>query len=309
MIESKNAYGIMVMDGKDATLAIVKGTITKIIKTVHSTAHSKIRKGGQSSARYQRLIEGAIHQYYVRIGESMDRAFLNKGLKGVIIGGPGPTKEYFLKEKTINYQIKILGIVDTGYTDEYGVREVISKSSEIMIKEDIIKEKKLVEQFIKLVVKGGLATYGLNEVKQTIESNKTNHIIVSEELPYKRVIFKCMECGAEETIILREDEEIPIKRCSKCNSTMQVDDEENLTDYFILIAKKHRIKIDMISTNTAEGIQFLQGFGGIGAFELCCGVGAISSRTIFGHVCHAPVDHPTVCKIFHCGRIQCILPS
>ncbi|MDD5023103.1 MAG: peptide chain release factor aRF-1 [Candidatus ainarchaeum sp.] len=266
MTESQEAYGIVVMDGKEATIAITKGTETKVVKTVTSTAHAKIRKGGQSAARYQRLIEGEIHQYHVRIGESMDKAFLEKGIKGVIVGGPGPTKEYFLKEKTFNYQIKILGMVDTGYTDEYGVREVIAKSGEILEQHAALKEKKIVDRFIKEVVTGGLATYGVKEVKEAIESKQAEHVLVSEDLSLRRILYICNQCKKEEEEFIGEHEQVEGKLCKSCNVSMQVEQDEQLNEYFIDLAKAQGIKVDVISTNSAEGNQFLQGFGGIGAF-------------------------------------------
>ncbi len=266
MVEAKDAYGIVVMDGKDATIAIIKGTEIRIIKKLHSTAHSKIRKGGQSAARFQRLIEEQIEKYHRRIGEAMDTAFLNKGLKGVIIGGPGPTKEFFMKGKNYNYQINVLGVVNTGYTDEYGVREVLNHSEEILAEQDTIKEKKLVDRFVKNIVKGGLATYGLNEVTTAIKTKKASHVLVSEKLSYRRILHKCNECSIEEDEIIAESAKLQTKKCTTCNNNMQIEEDETLTDYFIELATENKIKIDVISADSSEGVQFLQGFGGIGAF-------------------------------------------
>ena len=142
MLESTDTYGVLVMDGREATLAIVKGTNINVVKKLTSMAHAKVRKGGQSQRRYQRLVEEQIENYYKRVGEAMDEAFLDR-VKGVMLGGPGPTKDFFMKMKPFNYQIEVLGVVDTGYTDEYGVREVLSKSENILSKQEAVKEKAL----------------------------------------------------------------------------------------------------------------------------------------------------------------------
>jgi peptide chain release factor subunit 1 len=181
MVEAKDVYGIVVMDGRDATLAIVAGTEINIVKKLHSTAHQKIRKGGQSSRRFERLIEEQIENYYKRIGEAIDSYFLNK-VKGVIVGGPGPAKDDFMKMRPFNYQIKILGVVDTGYTDEYGVREVLAKSESILAEQEAVKEKQLVDRFIKEVVNDGLATYGKKEVEEAINSKQAEVVLLSEGL-------------------------------------------------------------------------------------------------------------------------------
>lgn len=226
MLENKDSYGLVVMDGREATLAILKGTNINVIKKINSTAHSKIRKGGQSARRFERLIEESIEYYYKRVGEAMDEAFLGK-VKGIIIGGPGPTKENFYKMAPFNYQHKILGIVDTGYTDEYGLRELLAKSEEILKEQEAIREKSLVERFIKEVVNDGLATYGESEIRKAIENNQIETILISE--------------GLEKN-------------------------DKKLIDEIVALAKEKNIKIEFISTDTPEGMQFLSGFAGLGAF-------------------------------------------
>ncbi|MFA5050090.1 MAG: peptide chain release factor aRF-1 [Candidatus Micrarchaeia archaeon] len=266
MIENQDSYGIVVLDGKEATIAFLKGTEITIIKKLNSTAHSKIRKGGQSSRRFERLREESIDKYYIRVGEAMDSAFVGKGIKGVIVGGPGPTKDYFMKAKTFNYQLNVLGVVDTGYTEEYGIREVLAKSSEIISEQAIIKEKILVERFIKEVVQGGLATYGINEVQDAILIKKADHVLVSEGLTFRRIGYKCSSCSNEEFDIIGPEAQLPLKNCPKCNTLMQIEEDDPLTDYFIELARTHNIKVDVISNGSAEGNQFFSGFGGIGAF-------------------------------------------
>src|SRR3989338_3001327 len=52
MLETSQAYGLIVMDGRDATLATLRGKQTQIVRRLHSLAHSKIHKGGQSAMRF-----------------------------------------------------------------------------------------------------------------------------------------------------------------------------------------------------------------------------------------------------------------
>lgn len=46
----------------------------------------------------------------------------HKDLKGVLIGGPSPTKEEFYAGEFLHHELqkKILGLFDTAYTDESG---------------------------------------------------------------------------------------------------------------------------------------------------------------------------------------------
>lgn len=259
-----DSYGVVVLDGREATVAIVKGTNITIIKKLNSTAHAKIRKGGQSARRYERLIEEAIEVYYKRVGVAMDAAFVNK-VKGVIVGGPGPTKEFFMKMSPFNYQIKVLGVVDTGYTEEYGIREALSKSENILAHQEAVKEKILVDRFIKAVVNEGLATYGEKEVRNVIATKQAEQVLLSEGLEYTSGLYKCPSCGTETRKSFRGKPDDTMA-CPACNSQAKLQNSDLLLDELAELAKQNEIPVEILSTNTAEGAQFLTGFGGIGAF-------------------------------------------
>lgn len=220
-----------------------------------------------SARRYERLIEEQIEVYCKRIGSAMDNAYLKDEksiVKGVIVGGPGPAKEFFMKLSPFNYQIKVLGVVDTGYTDEYGIREVLSKSETILAQQEAVKEKILVDRFIKEVVSDGLATYGEREVRDVITSKQAEKVLLSEGLTYLSGLYRCSGCEAEEKRIIREKADE--FQCKTCNGQMKLQSKELLVDDLAELAKQLEIPVEIISTNTVEGSQFLAGFGGIGAF-------------------------------------------
>ncbi|MEM3030541.1 MAG: peptide chain release factor aRF-1 [Candidatus Micrarchaeia archaeon] len=264
MLAAKEAYGLVVLDGRDATIALLTGKTTRVVKRLHSMAHAKLHgKGGQSARRYQRIIEEEIETYYKRVGESMDEAFLGvQNLKGIIVGGPGPAKDSFLKARPFNYQLKILGVVDTGYTDEYGLREVLEKSGEIIAEQELIKEKALLDRFMKEVTGEGLATYGEKEVREALQSGKAELLLVSEGLELKRVKMKCSNCGQEVERITTEEKE----EAHACGGKLEVKEAVNIGEELVALAEEKDIPIEMISTDTAEGVQFLKGFYGVGAF-------------------------------------------
>lgn len=265
MIDVKDTYGLVVLDGREATLATLRGTQINILKRMNSTAHAKIRKGGQSARRYERLIEESIEKYYVRVGEAMDKYFIT-GIKGVIVGGPGPTKDFFMKMRPFNYQIKVLGIVDTGYVDEYGIRELMAKSGDLISEQEAVKEKRLIDRFIREVVKDGLATYGEVNVRSALVRKQAELLLVSEALAYKRFTLKCQSCGQISGLTAREEDAADGKQCEKCGGKLTIESEKLLIDDLIDIATENMIPVEVVSQNTTEGAQFLQSFYGIGAF-------------------------------------------
>jgi stalled ribosome rescue protein Dom34 len=214
-----------------------------------------------SARRYERLIEESIEKYYKRIGEAMDEVFVNiKNLRGIIVGGPGPAKEDFMKLQPFNYQLKVLGVVDVGYTEEYGIKELTEKAEPLIAEQEAVKEKVLVDRFMKEVVKDGLATYGEKEVRAALEGNKVDTLLISEGLDVRRATAECSNCGKREGGIIGGP-----KQCS-CGGKMKVIEEKELADELIELAGSKNVKVEMVSTDTAEGSQFLQGFRGVGAF-------------------------------------------
>ena len=59
-----------------------------------------------------------------RFAENVKKEFFHLDkLKGIILGGPGPAKEDFLKEGHLvtALQNKVIGVKDLGYADEHGI--------------------------------------------------------------------------------------------------------------------------------------------------------------------------------------------
>ncbi len=268
MLEQIGSYGLVVLDGKEATVAILKGKSYKVIRTLTSTAHQKVMKGGQSAARFQRIHEEVVEVYYKRIGEAMDAFLEQKNFKGVIVGGPGPAKEDFMRLKPFNYQLKVLGVVDTGYTDEFGIREILEKSADLIHEQEAIKEKKLLGDFMRAVSTDGLATYGYAEIKEALEKNQIAKLLVTEDMDLHLLKISCLQCGNEEEKVYEGnmhtvDSEL---KCSKCNSKCRLLSEKDLLTELQDIAAAKGVEIEMVSQETVEGEQFFATFHGLGAF-------------------------------------------
>ena len=262
-VDVKDTYGLVVLDGRECTLATLRGTSVNILRRLNSTAHSKIRKGGQSARRYERLIEESIEYYYKRIGQAMDQYFVT-GVKGVIVGGPGPAKEDFVKMSPFNYQIKVLGRpIDTGYTDEQGLRELMAKCGDIIQAQEAAREKQLIDRFIKEVVAGGLAVYGEANVRACLESKQASLLLISDGLKWTRYHVRLQ--GGEERFVNKRAEEEPPKTLPD-GTSVSVLSAVDLADNLIELADACGTKTEIISTDTSEGAQFHQSFYGIGAF-------------------------------------------
>ncbi|MGC8567887.1 MAG: peptide chain release factor aRF-1 [Candidatus Micrarchaeia archaeon] len=265
MLKAGDLYILAVMDGREATLATLRGTNVNIEKKLVSYAHSKISKGGQSAARYSRIIEGEIGEYYSRVGDAINSIYFkyNQKVSGLVLGGPGPAKEDFIRAKTINYQIKLLGVFDVGYTDEVmGIRELLEKSKSLLVNQDIIKENEIVQKFLNEVSRNGAVVYGYEKVKEALLNNSVAKLLISEEIDITEVKYKCKTCGEEFTKI-----EVGKQRQEKhsCGGNLTILEEKDPVSGLIGMADRNGVEVIFISKESEYGSEFFEGFGGIAA--------------------------------------------
>ena len=264
LVDNKETYALLVMDGREATVATLKGAHIQVFKKMNSTAHAKVRKGGQSAARYERVIEEQIGEYYTRIGEAINMMCqqLQFKVKGLIVGGPGPAKEGFAKADKLNYQIKILGVYDTGYTDEYGLQELLEKAQDLLREEAAAKERKVLERFMQERVRNGLATYGYENTKEALESGKAGTLILSEDADLFLVKYECSSC---KEVVERIEEGQHREAKHSCGGTLQAVEVKDIIEELLDMAEKAGTEIVFVSSESSYGKEFLMGFKGIGA--------------------------------------------
>jgi peptide chain release factor subunit 1 len=269
MIEVKETYGLAVLDRKEATIATLRGKRIDIVKTLTSGVPGKHKAGGQSQRRFDRLIELAAHEFLKRIGDHMNDAFLPiEDLKGIILGGPGHTKEDFYKGDYLHYELKnkVITTVDTSYTGEFGIREVIDNYMDVLMEMDIMREKKLVQRFLKeLISEDGLASYGEADVRKNLEMGAVEVLLLSEDVESKRETCQCPACAYVEGKTIKKTEEITDKQCPQCGEIMKVTESQNIINEFVDMAEEVGSEVEIVSTETEEGMQLMRAFGGIAA--------------------------------------------
>ncbi len=267
MLEEKDTYGLLVVDRGEATIGLLKGKRIEVVRRIGSNVPRKHGRGGQSQRRFERLIEIAAHEYFKRVARYASEVFLNTpDLKGVLIGGPGPTKEFFVKEGYLHPEVqkRIIATVDTSYTDDYGIRELVDNASETFKDLEVTKEKNLVQRFMKEVVKDdGLAAYGEQEVKDYLAQGAVDTVLISEDIDSYRITVECSSCGyrGERTV---RDLKGYAEACPKCGEDLEVKDYQTTLDELQELADTTGAKVEVISNETEEGQQ-LKAFGGIAA--------------------------------------------
>jgi len=274
MLREEKVYGILVIDSSDAGLGILSGDRLEIADVMTSGISGKTRKGGQSARRYERGREMELTYYFHRVAEHATRVFIDNGkVTGMLVGGPGPTKDEFLKGGYLHYELqkKILAVLDLGYSGREGVRELVEKAGDILKDVRLVEEKKFVQKFLLEVNKqGGLAVYGLPRVVDALQKASADVVLVSDDLDTVRLDFRCKKCGTEKSATvptpkkIQEKQEMISTPCTKCGSTDYDASEKDLVDVLEEMAFQVNSRVEVISSGTEEGNMF-KTFGGVAA--------------------------------------------
>jgi len=276
MMREKDTYGVLVIDSNEAILASLRGQQMNVLKEFTSGIPGKHRAGGQSARRFERLREAAVNEYFKRVGNhANDILGQISDLRGVIIGGPGPTKHDFEEGDYLNYQLKqkIIATIDTSYVSESGLDEIVERSQDLLKGVRYAEEKRIVQKFLyELGHETGLASYGETQVRRHLNAGLVDTSLLSEKLDRLHVHVKCKNCGYQEDTLLarseltRFEQQLFARSCKNCsNVTLTILNTQNLLDEFVEIAEKSSVNLQVISTETEEGIMLLESFGGIAA--------------------------------------------
>ncbi len=274
MIAPKETYGLIVIERAEAAVGYVRGSRVEVVKEFTSGIMGKHRAGGQSSVRFERGIEEAEIRFYRRIADTINEVFLPiEDLKGIFVGGPGFSKDKFVKDEGLDYRLreKILSTEDIGYGGYEGIRALLDKVKDKIKDVKYIHERDIMQNFMKLISNdSGLAVYGIKEVEKVLNFGAVDTIIFSEKLDLFKAKIECVNCGYIDYRIVKEqdlsklEQEMAAAECPKCKSiTYKVTGKRPLIEDFGEIAESTGTTIEIISSGTEEGEGLMSTFGGI----------------------------------------------
>ena len=276
MMKDEKVIGIISIDTQETGLGILTGDRWEVIDTLTSGVAGKHRQGGQSARRFERLRDNELNEYYRRVAQHAHTIFIDQfSVKGLIVAGPGPTKENFLREEYLDYRLQknVIITMDTSYSGSEGVREIIDKVNEqgVMTEYRLMEEKKIIKRFMGEVFSNrGLGIYGVTDVVNAVEAGIADIVIVTDNVSYIQLELKCKKCEhTEKRVIDRASlvsnkQDILARPCPSCGSTDYEISEKDIVDYLEELTTISGARLEVISAQTEEGNQ-LASLGGIGA--------------------------------------------
>jgi peptide chain release factor subunit 1 len=119
MMKDDKVIGILSLDTQEVGFGILTGDRWEVVESLTSGVAGKHRQGGQSARRFERLRDNELNEYYRRVADYAQKIFIDQyDVKGLIIGGPGPTKDGFIREEYLDYRLQnnIISVLDSSYS-------------------------------------------------------------------------------------------------------------------------------------------------------------------------------------------------
>lgn len=207
-------YGIVVVERGEAVIALLKGGQWEVVKTVEFFVPGKHHSGGQSANRFKRQTEHLAETFYKVLAEEVNKIFLQiPTLKGIIVAGPGPTKEDFLEEGGLDYRLKdkVLAVVPACCANEYGVVEAIRNAQDQLKESEYVKAKEVMDKVMFYAVKkSDYIVYGRDRTLKALQMGMAELVVIAEELGEDvvlDVVMKAEEKGIKVEVIPKGVEE------------------------------------------------------------------------------------------------------
>jgi peptide chain release factor subunit 1 len=232
MLETDEVYGLVIIERNEASIGVLDGKHIKLLQNMTSGIPGKTKCGGQSAQRFARIRESAAKEFFKRVAESIKKHFWgNKKLKGVLVGGPIPTKDEFLDQGQLVTALKekVIAVKDLGGTGMHGLQELVQLCEEVLVEQEITKQKVILDEFFESLAKNpNKVAYGEAEVEDRLGRGAVEKLIISKSMPREKI--KLLE----------------------------------------KLAKASSAEIHIVTKETAQGVQFdnLGGVGGLLRFEI-----------------------------------------
>ena len=128
----------------------------------------------------------------------------------------------------------VIDTFDTGYTDETGLKELVSAASTRLAEVQLIKDKELMDRFMKEVLSGKLSCYGVTQVQKALSMGAVEILLISE--------------------LFEQD-----------NPDISAENGDSFVKYLAETASASSADVFIISRDTEEGTSLRKAFNGLAA--------------------------------------------
>jgi peptide chain release factor subunit 1 len=267
MLETRDHFGFLIVDGRGALLAEVCGARSTVLARLDVELPNKHGRGGQSARRFERLVTERRANYVRRVCE-MANAHLLSGervaVKALVLAGPGELKRRVAESPLLDARLRqvVVNMLDTAQGGENGLAHALAMSSDTLAGVKLREHREALADFFTEVARGReLFCYGLEHTRLALDAGAVNVLLVDEALDAVRCELEETRSGRVCHVFARTCEEalrVAVRRGAP-GEQWRVAQGERLVD--VLARERGAV---LVNDSTPHGLQFARGFGGVG---------------------------------------------
>ncbi|KAA0151985.1 hypothetical protein FNF27_05020 [Cafeteria roenbergensis] len=272
LLTDDDAFGFIVMDGSGSLYGRVSGSSREILHRFTVDLPKKHGRGGQSALRFARLRLEKRHNYVRKVAENAVAQFITAdrpNVKGIVLAGSAEFKNDLQKSDLLDPRLKsiVIKVVDVSYGGENGFNQAIELSSECLSNVKLIEEKRLIGSFFDEIARDtGMFCFGIKDTMMALEMSACEKVILWEDLPLVRYELRNPSTGEASVMFLNpeEAEDRTKFRDPATGVDLEISDHTPFVEWMAENFKSFGARVEFITDRSAEGAQFVRGFGGIG---------------------------------------------
>jgi len=239
-------YGMVLIDSQEARIFCIRSDSMMEMDRLSTNLMNKHKKGGWSQMRFNRLRKGAIKSFLHDVGKDLQKVCQQFPNRGLVIGGPGEAKNQLVEILPSKMKENVLGLIDVSMDSP--LNDLMRRGDEIALEDERIKSIASAEKLKAAVLKGGLAVYGLDAVRDALDNGRVNVLIVQKDHSIPGWI--CERC---QNLQMDTSDQNNCSRCGGPNSRV------DLVEEFYELAQRTRAEVEFVDDD------FLKSVGGVGA--------------------------------------------
>jgi len=273
LLMDDEAFGFIIMDGNGCLYGTVQGSSKEILHKFSVDLPKKHGRGGQSALRFARLRLEKRHNYVRKVAELATQLFVPDGQKpnvqGIVLAGSADFKSELMRSDLFDMRLSkiVVKMVDVSYGGENGFNQAIELSADSLANVKLMKEKKLLQKYFDQIAQDtGQFCFMVDDTLKGLEMGAVEDLIIWDNLEIQRYKVRNTQTGEESVLHLSKEQETEDKhfRDKETGVELETIEKTPLVEWFAENYKDYGCKLEFITDRSAEGTQFVKGFGGIG---------------------------------------------
>jgi len=273
LLMDDEAFGFIIMDGNGSLYGTVQGSSREILHKFSVDLPKKHGRGGQSALRFARLRLEKRHNYVRKVAEMATQLFVTDGCKpnvqGIVLAGSADFKSELMRSDLFDMRLSkiVVKMCDISYGGENGFNQAIELSADALSNVKLMKEKKLLQKYFDQIAQDtGCFCFMVDDTLKGLEMGAVEDLIIWDNLEIIRYQVRNISTQEESVLHLTKEQEADDKSFvdEKTGVELETIDKMPLVEWFAENYKSFGCNLEFITDRSAEGTQFVKGFGGIG---------------------------------------------